>query len=262
VNERTDPHDDWLAVKRHLVECLETENAEWEGIDDLLIARYVAGTCSEGERQRVESAVARHPRVRECVQLLQELQPPPAPDPAPMRRNWLARPAVCWGLAACCLFLTAVVYWTEEGRLHRRVQQLAAAYAGAPRQFYGDWMSGVSAGKDYDYRYYCFKSDAGTAKYARHVVIRPKGSDYFYYYNPESKKIWGRFVAQGPDAGKYSVLAAEDRREHLYDIPPGRFPTPGPMPEIPGASDGTRMHSPADYPERVPADLLPSLRNN
>jgi len=122
-------------------------------------------------------------------------------------------------------------------------------------------LSGLLAtGEEYDYLAYHFKPSPDDTEYKRHYVIRPNNTDgFYYYYNPESKKYWGRFVAKGSDAGKYSELKTEDRRETLAEIPAEAFEKPGPMPTIPGATDQAVMLPPTDFLVEDPKDGLPKL---
>jgi hypothetical protein len=252
-------HDsEWARVKADLLRVQQAEREEWGDVDELLLARYLAGTCSESERLRVEEAMSQHSRVRDCVAVLERVYPDEQPAPAPPRISWWTQPRLAWGLAAACLLLALGVYGFEQ----RRQQTLALAYAQAPaRQFYGEWQSGTLAGEKSDYRTYYFKPDPQDKEYQYHLAIRPKGSDYLYYYNPKSETFWGRFVLKGENAGKYSELPPKDRLPYLYrnGVPAVEFPEPGPMPEIPGASDHTPMHPPTDYPAEPPVEKLPKL---
>ena len=70
------------------------------------------------------------------------------------------------------------------------------------------------------------------------------------------RKTWevlGRYTAVSPhrgrpgrtlEAGGYSLLPPERRRERLDDIPAEAFPKPGKMPPVPDCRDGTRMPEP------------------
>jgi hypothetical protein len=47
--------------------------ADWDGIDDLMMVRYRAGRCSEAERLKVENARKTNPRVKACLDLVDEV---------------------------------------------------------------------------------------------------------------------------------------------------------------------------------------------
>ena len=43
----------------------------WGGMDELILSRYISGTCSEEERRKVEEAAEKYPAVRECLDLVE-----------------------------------------------------------------------------------------------------------------------------------------------------------------------------------------------
>src|SRR5262249_30566615 len=92
--------------------------------------------------------------------------------------------------------------------------------------------------------------------YACHrCIYYPAQPKYVYYYNPVSKKYWGRFDV---DAAGYSLLEEKDRAALLADVPESAFPKPGPMPAIPGSKDGPAMdRPPKELPEYRPPSSKP-----
>ena len=49
-------------------------------VDEILIARYLAGNCDDGERQQVEQAARSSPAVRECIDICREALLDAAPE--------------------------------------------------------------------------------------------------------------------------------------------------------------------------------------
>jgi hypothetical protein len=124
-----------------------------------------------------------------------------------------------------------------------------------PRQYYSTRMVYDREGDYYRGAYY-FKVKATDGNYKLHYVIRLKSEQhYLYFFNPVTKKFWGRYDALKQ---KYSVLAEEDRVSRLSDLSNARFPEPGPMPPIPGSTDGVAMEIPPG--EFTPAPAMPPAR--
>ena len=87
----------------------------------------------------------------------------------------------------------------------------------------------------------------GYSGYRHHyVVYYPSYPTYTYYYNPYRRVYWGRYDFEKKG---YSLLAPEDRKKKLADIPADAFPEPGQMPTIPEADDDVRMLPPDDLPD-------------
>jgi hypothetical protein len=118
----------------------------------------------------------------------------------------------------------------------------AQAYPEMPRQYYTPWKK--HATKSYYWRYYYYKPTAKAADYSYHYAIYyPSRGKKIYYYNPHKKVYWGAYDVE---AKGYSLLAMEDRREHLDDIPDKAFPKPGRLPPIPDSEDGEALAVPSD----------------
>jgi hypothetical protein len=82
-------------------------------------------------------------------------------------------------------------------------------------------------GGGYYYRRYHYYSPAH-GEYRYHVAVYYPGRPrYVYYYNPYKRRYWGRYDLV---AGGYALLAEQDRKPTLAEIPESAFPPPGPMP--------------------------------
>jgi hypothetical protein len=108
------------------------------------------------------------------------------------------------------------------------------------RQYYSAYWQ--KSGGYYYRTYYYRPTPKADYRYHR-VIYYPSQPRYYYYYNPYSKKYWGRYdlVKQG-----YSKLATEDQAEKITDIRDESFPPPGDMPAMPESEDGTKMKAPPD----------------
>lgn len=91
----------------------------------------------------------------------------------------------------------------------------------------------------YYYSYYYY-----TPVRYHHVVYYPKQPRYYYYYNPYRKVYWGRFDLEGAPGKQYSILAAEDRRGDLNEIPESAFPPAGPMSSEPESDSAESLAVP------------------
>ena len=133
------------------------------------------------------------------------------------------------------------------------VQQSQAAY----RQYYSSWN--YHPQRSYYYRTYYYKPQPTYTSYNYHYCIHyPSRPRYVYYYNPHSRHYWGRFDLEGTNGEQYSILAEEDRKGTLAEIPESAFPAPAAMPVIPEAEDGEQVAPPEgvpgqDVPEGEPA---------
>ena len=63
----------WSRLQAELRDFAEQEAATWGGVDECLLARYLAGECTDEEWRQVEHAKHHHPAVRECLELVQEV---------------------------------------------------------------------------------------------------------------------------------------------------------------------------------------------
>lgn len=60
--------DEWRAIAARIIANRRELQETWGAADDLLIAKYLGGRCSEDERRQVEDWIERFPAVRELVE--------------------------------------------------------------------------------------------------------------------------------------------------------------------------------------------------
>jgi hypothetical protein len=137
------------------------------------------------------------------------------------RRTWLA--------LACALALGAGAAW--GGRAEAGYHHYYSSWHPTPYHFY--------------YRSYYYKPNAYD-----YVIYYPRYPRYLYYYNPVGKTYWGRFDIQTKG---YSLLAEEDRKGALKDIPEKAFPEPGELPPVHGDKDQDKVQAPPT--DDLPTDL-------
>ena len=102
----------------------------------------------------------------------------------------------------------------------------------SPRQYYSDWRR-PAQGNYYVRNYYC-KPNPQYAGYRVHEVrYFPAKPDHYYYFNPRTKKYWGRCPSHCEGKPLYSLLEPDDRHADLAKIPESAFPPPGKLPAIP-----------------------------
>jgi len=63
----------WSRLKGELQEFQAWEEEAWCGVDEHLLARYLAGECTDEERQHVDRAAEKSEYVRDCLQLVEEV---------------------------------------------------------------------------------------------------------------------------------------------------------------------------------------------
>ena len=124
------------------------------------------------------------------------------------------------------------------------------------RQYYSGWHSHNEG--HYYYRHYYYKPSPTYTGYRHHYVIyyptRPK---YYYYYNPYKKVYWGRCPVDYNGQEQYSMLAEQDRKGDLAQIPETAFPKPTATPPIPESTDGEKLDLPPDDPPASDDQGLP-----
>jgi hypothetical protein len=120
------------------------------------------------------------------------------------------------------------------------------------RQYYSSWRHYKDRGYYYRSYNYTENADDDDDSYQyQYVIYYPSRPRYFYYYNPRSRKYWGRYDREAKGNDCYSILAEKDRSAELKEIEESAFPKPAAMPVIPGAKDGVRMEQP---PKDLPDD--------
>jgi len=111
----------WNLLLTELQGSQSEQRASGGGVDEILIARYLAGECDQGERRQVEEAARSSPEVRECIDIAREVlisespekaRPAAAtgvPQPAFSRLQHRNLPAVIfkWAVAASLLAILA-----------------------------------------------------------------------------------------------------------------------------------------------------------
>ena len=101
------------------------------------------------------------------------------------------------------------------------------------RQYYSPWHYQPAVGCYY--RDYYFQETTTTTTYTVHQVrYFPEHPNYFYYYNPQADTYWGRVPVERDGKALYSLLAKEDRKSDLEEIPEEAFPEPSAPPPISG----------------------------
>ena len=126
-----------------------------------------------------------------------------------------------------------------------RSQSAALAKTDEPRQRYTkeavDLITGTALLR------WSFKPDPTDKEYQQQFVVwRASESDYFYYYNPQTRKFWGRLYKPATGEPRYSTLPQESRRSTIGDTTD--FPKPGPLPTLPDATDDAKIEPPDFLP--------------
>ena len=104
----------------------------------------------------------------------------------------------------------------------------------------------------YPTRSYYYTSYYYTPTQYHYCIHYPSYPRYVYYYNPYSRAYWGRFDLQGKPGKQYSLLAEEDRKSKLSEIPEEAFPEPGAMPTVPGTNSDEPIEVPPAPPKTAP----------
>ena len=75
------PDNHWDSLVTELWGFQDGEQQALGGVDEMLIARYLAGDCDEQERKDVEQAARSSPEVRECIDLARQALGSALPEP-------------------------------------------------------------------------------------------------------------------------------------------------------------------------------------
>lgn len=114
----------------------------------------------------------------------------------------------------------------------------------ANRQYYGAWQKSQ---RGFHFRPYYYKPTPNFVGFRHHFVIHtPSRPKHLFFYNPRSKKFWGRCPTETNGKAAYSLLAEKDRKGDLAEIPESAFPEPGELPPVPDSSDGLLLDLPPD----------------
>ena len=109
-------------------------------------------------------------------------------------------------VVACCLFMAPAVAEAKN-------------YTGSYSQ--------VHSGHGYSYRYFNYYSPSAKENRYHLAVYHPNHPRYVYFYNPVTKKYWGRYDLT---TSGYSTLAEAYRKPTIAEIPECAFPKAGAMP--------------------------------
>lgn len=129
--------------------------------------------------------------------------------------------------------------------------------AGAePRQHYGPWEKNA---KHYFHREYYFKPTPKSNYEVHHVVWYPAKPQYYYYWNPAKQVFWGRAPVLSAFGcyPVYSMLAPEDRKPEIKDIPETAFPKATTPPTLAEAAGVEKVKTPNDARLKLPQDGPP-----
>lgn len=63
----------WEECKRALQAYQQEQKAAWGNVDEATVARFLAGECTEQERQIVEREMASHPKLAECIRFIRKV---------------------------------------------------------------------------------------------------------------------------------------------------------------------------------------------
>jgi prepilin-type processing-associated H-X9-DG protein len=68
-----DPDAQWARVAADVRAYREAQRARWGDVDDVALSRFVAGSATEEERERVLRAMLTHPELTECIETVREV---------------------------------------------------------------------------------------------------------------------------------------------------------------------------------------------
>jgi hypothetical protein len=68
-----DSDAEWARIKSELVAYRDQRRQAWGNLDDITLARYLAGEATAAEAEQVRRAMDEHPKVRECVAIVREV---------------------------------------------------------------------------------------------------------------------------------------------------------------------------------------------
>jgi len=63
----------WLECKKALQAYQQEQQATWGNADELTVARYLSGECTDEERENVEREMASHPYLAECIRFIRKV---------------------------------------------------------------------------------------------------------------------------------------------------------------------------------------------
>jgi len=113
----------WNRIAEMLQAYREQQRSTWGDTDDVLIAKYLSGTCTSTEEDAVKQAAARHPALAELLQVLRAIAEAPLPKPILESIQMPAAAAVAPVRSAAA---SAVGIWSILGPAARLVEGLTA----------------------------------------------------------------------------------------------------------------------------------------
>src|SRR5262245_22977813 len=81
MTRQRDSGGPWERVAAELRTCRDAQRQAWGNLDDITVARYLAGACSPQERAEVEQAARSLPDVRDLIEVLRAAMPVGGADP-------------------------------------------------------------------------------------------------------------------------------------------------------------------------------------
>jgi len=175
----TGPVDNWEEIAAALKAYRRAQHETWGEVDDVAIAKYLAGDCSPEERQTVEEAIRSHPAYGELIdvvkEVLEDFHPVAAAEAVPQASTEVAPqaavPAPCWsGVGAV---------WELVERLAARIAEdgkmVASGFQGllmGPQVRVAQTMAGGATGQD-EVETADWKIPLPTEDGALHVWISP-----------------------------------------------------------------------------------------
>jgi hypothetical protein len=120
-------------------------------------------------------------------------------------------------------------------------------------QVYSTWKR--SPGKAFFHRTYTITLT--NDKRVQYVIFYPERPKYLYYYDPEAKAYYARFVLGADNRSCFSLLERKDWKQLLADIPEAAFPPPGPLPQVQFARAVHATMTILRPPEDLPGEELP-----
>jgi hypothetical protein len=82
MTRQPEPREQWEGVAAELRAYRQAERQAWGDLDDIQVARYLAGVCSPQERAAVEQAMQTLPDVRDVIEVLRAVEPARGMDSA------------------------------------------------------------------------------------------------------------------------------------------------------------------------------------
>ena len=76
MNSTNEPNRAWQKVVAELDAYARQQLGDWGGLEDVVLAAYLAGTCSEQERKAVDQAIREQPVVKELIEKMRKLLQP------------------------------------------------------------------------------------------------------------------------------------------------------------------------------------------